>query len=702
MLAFLNNLSVRARMQLSIVTLVLTLLVALAQAWMGIQANVDFAVAERKGNQLIRPLAGVLNDVADLRVTLAMARDGRPVTDPLATIVTTINRHMDDVARAYGEVGGALQFTDAGLASRGREALAFDKVAEKWKRLSAAAQSMPAQDHDADVASFIADIRGMIAHAGDTSNLILDPDLDSYYLMDITLLVMPQTFDRMSALASKVYGWQGIGITGERRIETAVFSRLLEESDLARVLADMDTSQKEDANFYGRSPTYERAIVGPFNDYREANRKLVTTLDQLAAGESVSRDAFVRVFQTAKEASYIFWDVSLTELDALLDIRIAAFRAQQMNVLLISALGLLVSLAAYGMVIYSLTRPLSALIGGMERLSRNDLDIDVGYAEAKSEIGAMARAIAVFKNNAIETERLREQQRATEEGSQRQRREMLHGLADSFQGEVGAIVNSVAHAADDMQDTAALLTRLVDNTNAKSSTVAAASEQASANVQAVASAAEELSASIREISEQVNHSSVIAQQAKQKADDSNRQVKGLVSAAEKIGVVVNLISDIAEQTNLLALNATIEAARAGEAGKGFAVVASEVKSLANQTASATGQIGAQIKAIQDATLSAANAISDITATIDRMSGITASVAAAVEEQGAATGEIARNVQQAYAGTREVAGNIGEVTQATQETGRASDQVQAASAKLSEQATQLQQAMGRFLLTVRNS
>ena len=702
MLTFLNNLSIRARMLLSIVTLVIALLMAVLQAYMGVEASIKFAVAEKQGNQMIRPLAAILNDAADLRVMLAMGREGRPVTDPLATIIKSIDRDMADLAAAYAEVGEALQFTTEGLAARGRDGLALDVMQGKWDTLSNAVQSMPAQDHEANVAAFIADVRGMIAHAGDTSNLILDPDLDSYYLMDITLLAMPQTFERLSSIGSKVYTWQSTGIDGDKKVETAVLARMLDEGDISRVIADVDTSLKEDANFYGKSASYERNLVGPFNDYREANRKLVATLQSISAGDTNSRDDFIRVFQTAKEAGYVFWDVGLNELDTLLDIRIADMRNQQVEVLVMSALALLVSLAAYVMVIFSLTKPLSSLIHTMERLSQNDTSVDVAYGQARSEVGAMARAISVFKDNALETERLRQQQTQTDEENTRQRRQLLSGLADSFQQEVGGIVSGVARAASDMGDTAELLARLVDDTVSKSASVSGASDVASSNVQAVASAAEELSASIREISQQVSHSSDVARQAKEKANDSNHKVRSLVTAAEKIGVVVNLISDIAEQTNLLALNATIEAARAGEAGKGFAVVASEVKSLANQTANATSQIEVQIKAIQDATLSAAQAIGEITETIDTISNIATSVAAAVEEQGAATGEIARNVQQASVGTQEVAENIMQVTQATQESGRASGQVLSASTALSQQSQQLQRAIGQFLINVRSS
>ena len=702
MLAFLNNLSIRARMLLSIATLLIALLMAVLQAYMGVQANIDFATAEKQGNQIIRPLAGILNNAADLRVMLAMGREGRPVTDPLASIIKSIDRDMAALAEVYAEVGDDLQFTAEGLAARGRDGLALEAMQDKWNTLSNAVQAMPQQDHEAGVSAFIADIRGMIAHAGDTSNLILDPDLDSYYLMDVTLLVMPQTFDRLSVVGSNVYTWQGAGVADDKKLETAVLARMLEEGDIARVVADVDTSLKEDANFYGKSATYERNLVGPFNDYRDANRKLVSTLTAISTGEAISRDDFIRVFQTAKEAGYVFWDVGLDELDTLLDIRIADMRTQQVEILAMSALALLVSLAAYMMVIFSLTKPLSSLITTMERLANNDTSVEVDYGQARSEIGAMARTITVFKNNAIETERLRQQQAQTDEENARQRRQMLSGLAESFQQEVGSIVSGVARAAGDMGETAQLLARVVEDTAAKSASVSDASDLASANVQAVASAAEELSASIREISQQVSHSSMIAQQAKDKASESNQKVRSLVTAAEKIGVVVNLISDIAEQTNLLALNATIEAARAGDAGKGFAVVASEVKSLANQTANATSQIEVQIKAIQDATLGAAQSIGEITDTIDSMSGIAASVAAAVEEQGAATGEIARNVQQASVGTREVAENIMQVSQATQESGRASDQVLSASTALSQQSQQLQRAIGQFLINVRSS
>ncbi|MDA1090472.1 MAG: methyl-accepting chemotaxis protein [Proteobacteria bacterium] len=261
---------------------------------------------------------------------------------------------------------------------------------------------------------------------------------------------------------------------------------------------------------------------------------------------------------------------------------------------------------------------------------------------------------------------------------------------------VKEVVGIVASASTELQNTAQGLSATAEQTSQQSAAVAAAAEQASTNVQTVASAAEELSASIEEVGRQVKESSEIAQGAAKEADHTNVSVEELAIAAEKIGEVVNLISDIAAQTNLLALNATIEAARAGDAGKGFAVVANEVKSLASQTAKATGDISAQISSIQNATGNAVKAIKGIGGTINKINEIATAIASAVEEQGAATQEIARNVQEAASGTQEVTSNIAEVQKAAAETGESSSQVLNAAAELSKQAEALQTEIEAFM------
>jgi methyl-accepting chemotaxis protein len=231
-------------------------------------------------------------------------------------------------------------------------------------------------------------------------------------------------------------------------------------------------------------------------------------------------------------------------------------------------------------------------------------------------------------------------------------------------------------------------------------TVASASEEASANVQSVATATEELSSSVNEISRQVQESARMATEAVSQARNTMAQVSELSRASSRIGDVVELINTIAGQTNLLALNATIEAARAGDAGRGFAVVASEVKALVEQTARATGDIGQQITGIQAATQESVGAIKEISTAIERLSEISSTIAAAVEEQGAATQEIARNVQRAAVGTQQVSSNIVDVQRGATETGGASSQVLSAAQSLSSDSSKLKTQVGRFLDTVR--
>jgi methyl-accepting chemotaxis protein len=312
----------------------------------------------------------------------------------------------------------------------------------------------------------------------------------------------------------------------------------------------------------------------------------------------------------------------------------------------------------------------------------------------------MATAAEVFKHNLIEADRLRNEAAFTEQQREERRKADMIELADGFEGAVGEIIQTVSSAATEMQASANTLSSTAERTRQLSTAVAAAAEEASANVQSVASASEELSSSVSEISRQVQESARIAGGAVTQAEAANVRVRELSEAAKKIGNVLELISTIAGQTNLLALNATIEAARAGEAGRGFAVVASEVKTLAEQTAKATGEIGQQISAMQDATESSVMTIHEITTTISRISEISAAIASAVEEQGAATGEISRNVQQASRGTAEVATNITDVQHGSTETGAASSQVLSAAGSLALESNRLKTEVHKFLSTVR--
>ena len=388
-------------------------------------------------------------------------------------------------------------------------------------------------------------------------------------------------------------------------------------------------------------------------------------------------------------------------------------------------------------------RPITGLSEVMNRLADNDTDVEVSGTDRTDELGDMARTVLVFKQNAenviqmtrdlevreeqankereaaeeekrqaLETleQRMAEQAERDREQSEERAKEQaemnakqqetvqseMRKLADSLDHEVQTTVAAIRGKTDQADVMSTDMKTSAEQVNGQSATVAAATSEANGNVQTVASASEQLSASIKGIVGQVSQSSQITERAVSEAERTNTTVHGLATAAQKIGEVVDLINDIASQTNLLALNATIEAARAGEAGKGFAVVASEVKSLANQTAKATDEIGAQINEMQGATTDAVGAIESIGGTIAEVNEIASSIADSMQQQQQATDEISQSVQQVATGTQQISSNIAQMAEESEKTGTLSSDVKSAIGSVSQEMEDLQSRLTQIL------
>ncbi|OFW96776.1 MAG: hypothetical protein A3J37_02465 [Alphaproteobacteria bacterium RIFCSPHIGHO2_12_FULL_45_9] len=388
------------------------------------------------------------------------------------------------------------------------------------------------------------------------------------------------------------------------------------------------------------------------------------------------------------------------ELDTLLDRRIASYKDQQQQMLLQSLAGIIISLIFYMVVVRSLTRPLNDLTLSMKDISQNQLDTAVGYTDSKSEIGSIANALEVFKQNALNVKKLERESEEAKRENEIERKAAMNQLADMFEQQIITSLDSLLTSSQKMGENATIMEQLSSDVLQDSIDVSSSAEQAESNVFTVASATEELSASSAEISRQVGEVSRISSNASTEAQKASQTVTELNEMTESIGNVVLAIREIAEQTNLLALNATIEAARAGELGKGFAVVADEVKKLAVQTAAKTEEIQQRVTLIQGAVGNSVSAVENIISNVAQIDGATSSVSAAVEEQYAATEEIGRNVNIVSSNTQQVAQTINNVKERAIKTGESAKSVLSDAQSVKIQVENLKKNVLNFLMDVR--
>ncbi|GAA0578943.1 methyl-accepting chemotaxis protein [Caenispirillum bisanense] len=407
----------------------------------------------------------------------------------------------------------------------------------------------------------------------------------------------------------------------------------------------------------------------------------------------------------ASQASAVAVSIKNAEVQIAEDLRysLSALMRQLMSLVPAVAGGAVVlGLVMAVVTVRGLVGPLKAMTRTMTRLAGGDLTTDVPARDRRDEMGEMARAVQVFKENALEVERLNAAAEEHRRAAEAERKAMLADIAERLHETVGTMVGRTRVSVEGMQASSLTMAETAERTSARATDIAAAAGQAASNVQTVAAAAEELAASIDEISRQVGLSSEAARDASASASETAAIVQRLATATAEIGEVVALITDIADQTNLLALNATIEAARAGDAGKGFAVVASEVKQLAGQVTRATDQIAGRIGNVQAETDKAVNAIADIGHRIGHMDEIAAAIAAAMEEQAAATREIVRNVQQAADGTEGVTRSIDDVARDSSETHDLAGTLRTTAAELADQGETLGREVEAFVERLRTA
>ena len=681
---FVKKMKITTKLTVSSLAFALPIAVLLYFMVAGVNASIRFSTMELYGDAYQRPLEKLLEALpAHQRLLTRMSQGVSGLDTQLADVRRRADQAFAELKEASSLYGEDLQFTDEGLALRKRSHLKVPLMEEKWRRLKAATAPM-----DEDQASLVQDVRDMITHAGDTSNLILDPDLDSYYMMDITLLALPQTMNRLYAAVG--YGEQALaggGLDEAARRRLSSLADQFEESDLARVEASTGTALNEDRNFLGVSASLQSRVPPALASYAAASREFVALLRKAAdspAGAVSARD-LARSGDRALEAAFAYWQVAAQELDVLLETRVDSHKARRLRTLVGLSVSLSLACLLAFLVIRSIGRPLGRMVAAVQAVARGELDTAFDSRTNTREIRILDANLAAMVGKLRDS--LAESAARGREAEESQRRtEEALAQAREQEAAVQRLLSDMREVAAGAQDFVRVMAGVCDDLSARVRDALAGAEEQSRRSGEVATATGQMNSTVLEVARNAGDAAEQAHETRERCRQGQDVVAGSVAAigrvretthrakdgmerlaaqAEGIGRIMGVISDIADQTNLLALNAAIEAARAGDAGRGFAVVADEVRKLAEKTMVATKEVGEAVTSIQQGAREVSRGMDDSSGAVDEATGLAErsrealqsilalaeatsdqirAIATAAEEQSAASEEISRNLE----------------------------------------------------------
>lgn len=693
-----KNLSINKKVFVSIILFIAIQILSAFYFYISNQANVTFAKKEIVGNSYQRTLMKIFYSTINHKILNERIESGYETsTEELKKAESHIDEGFNEL-KGKSELAAELKFSDSELKERKKSEISPALVEKAWQTLRYELGRTPASQMKDEYKNFISLVQGMISYTGDNSNLILDPDLDSYYMMDVTLLAIPQALNRYSEIESFIHSlMQKQGLSEEDKVQIAVYINFIRENDINRIKADYDTVYREDPNFYGTSVSLKQNTEKLLSEYLNTSNALLNTLESFSKTQTIGANEFDKIFNENKKKTMTLWEASVNELDIFLKTRISSYHNEQLRVLIINVICLILSLVIFYLIINSVTVPLAELLAYVNKIAGREYNFSVEHKDREDEIGKMANAIDAVRITAQKVDTLEKLQK--DEEAKRIRAEKLEKILDDFNTKATFAITVVANAATELYETSETMVNIVTDASQKSQSMVQTSSVVTSNVNSVAVAAEEMSASIQEISKQVNLTNDAVEDTITHSSGAVETGRKLNDASNAIGSIIKLIDEIAEQINLLALNATIESARAGEAGKGFAVVASEIKNLADQTTKATENIVEHISKIKGISKQVSDTFVVVNDSVGKLKNYAGGITQAVEEQAQATNEIANNMSSAANDVRDIRSTIEHVSHSNKNAEESTLQVIKAARMLSEQSEKLKLEVEMFIKKV---